>query len=65
MKEKIRKVIEILYKIALCGVVFVIIWFLAAMIYGGHSLGKFYDECMERCVSENKSNEIECSNSCD
>jgi hypothetical protein len=66
MKQKIRKIVEILCKLALCyviGVFLFIVLILTGYIFGADPI---YDKCMERCVLPDKSNYTECANStCD
>ncbi len=38
--EKVRKIVEILYKIAILGFGIVVLWILISFIYSGLSIGK-------------------------
>ena len=69
MAEKIRKITEIIYKIAIywcIGIVSFFILMLIAFFFTGSYADGTYDKCMERCVLPDKSNYDECTfSTCD
>ena len=65
MKQKIKKIVGILYKLALCYVIGVFL-FIVLILTGYIFFDRTYDRCMERCVLPDNSNYTECANStCD
>lgn len=66
MKQKIRKIVEILYKLSLCYVIGIVMFLVLAVIAFFFRSDHIYDRCMERCVLPGNSNYVECANStCD
>ena len=64
-----KKIVEILYKIAICLVIGIVAFFIMGLIasffIGSYADGT-YDKCMKECVLPDKSNYNECSlSTCD